>query len=293
MSDASTIDFNTALSVHRNEIDAIDDQLIALIKERSGVVEKVGALKREHHPGKCPLRPGREAEQVRRVVRAFRHSAFLPEAAASMWRMMIMASLRLEGEIKISVHAATNERDFFWLAREYFGPFTTIIKQPTPKRVLGDVIEGKAAIGVLPPFQGGAEQLRWWTDIPTSGGIPPKVFAALPFVHANKPTPDTPTAVAIGLIEPEQTGDDLSFLLIAVDENVSQMKLQAAFAHAKLEARWLEVLALVPGKRHHLVEVKAFVDERNKAYQELCAGLGNSIISTAFLGAVASPVVLA
>lgn len=280
------------LSTLRTQIDAVDDKLVALLKERSAIVANVGALKRRTFPGACPIRPGREAEQVRRIVESFRGSQFLPAAAAGLWRTIIMASLHLEGEVKISVHSSSGQREFFWLAREYFGPFTTLIRQPTPKRVLGDVLEGKAAIGVLPPFTGNSPETRWWTDVPRTHAGSPKVFAALPFVHTGRPTPDTPTAVAIGLIEPEETGDDLSYLLIEADEMVSQMKLQAAFASAQLEARWIEVLAPVPGKRHHLVEVRGFITPQSERYQGVVAGLNHSIIATSFLGAVAAPVII-
>jgi len=295
MSDQKTPEsaFMQALNVLRGEIDGIDDKIIALLKDRSAIVQKVGALKAQETPGRCPVRAGREAQQLRRVVEAFKDSPFQPAAAAAMWRMIIMASLAIEGEIKISVCVPDRSRsEYFWLAREYFGPFATFIRQPTPKRVMGDLIDGKAQVGVLPPFTE-QSQGRWWTDIPGKDeGSKPKVFALLPFVHMNKPTPDTPTAVAVGLVEPEETGDDLSYLFIEVDEMVSHSKLQTVFAQVKLEARWLEVMTQIPGKRHHLVEVKGFITPEHEQYKAFCAAMNNTIISTSFLGAAASPVIL-
>lgn len=285
--------FAQALNVLRGEIDGIDDKIIALLKDRCSVVQKVGELKEQATPGRCPVRPGREAEQLRRVVEAFKDTPFSPAAAAAIWRMIIMAALNLEGEVKISVYVPERSRgEYFWLAREYFGPFATFIRQPTPKRVMGDLIDGKAQVGVLPPFTE-QSQGRWWTDIPgKDAASKPKVFALLPFVHMTKPTPDTPSAVAVGLVEPEATGDDLSYLFIEVDEMVSHSKLQTAFAQVKLEARWLEVMTQIPGKRHHLVEVKGFITPEHEQYKAFCASLNNTVISTSFLGAAAAPVIL-
>lgn len=285
-------DFEEELARQRGRIDALDVQIMTLLKDRSAIVQEVGALKSRAAPGQCPVRPGREAAQLRRVVEAFQGSLFQPAAAAVIWRMIIMSSLSLEGELRISVYATETDRELYWLAREYFGPFSTFIRHPTPKRVLGDLIDGKAQIGVLPHFQAERVTGRWWSDILGGGAQRPKIFAWLPFVHAQRPTPDTLTALAVGMIEPEETGNDLSYLLIEAEDMASMTRLQGAFAQAKLEARWIGVVPAEPGRRHHLVEVKGFITPAHEPYKALCAGLNGVVTATHFLGAAAMPVQL-
>ncbi len=293
MPEPSTLStFDQELAQHRGEIDAIDDTLIRLLKDRSAIVEKIGALKRREQPGRCPVRPGREAEQVRRVMQDFKGSLFMPAAAAVIWRMMIMSSLNLEGEMKVSVHAPKGDSDLFWLAREYFGPFSVTSRQPTPKRVLGDLMDNKVQMGVMPSMDLRDPALRWWHELPVTGGGRFRIFAALPFLRPGKTSADTPSGFAIGAIEPEETGNDLSYLQIEADEGVSQDRLQSAFTSAKLEARWIEIVTLGPGRRHHLVEVKGFLTPGHAGYREVEAALGPSLLATRYLGAVAAPEVV-
>lgn len=277
----------------RTQIDALDEKLIAIIGERTGLVKKVGALKAGDAPGKCPLRPGREAQQLRRIMERFKDGDFPAPAAAAIWRMLIMGSLSVEGEIRISAYAPEQARELFWLSREYFGPFTPMIRQANPKRVIGDVLDGKAQIGVLPMLHGGGEpSLRWWPDIAGPAADRPKIFAALPFLKSERPSREVPLALAVGRVEPEETGNDISYLALRVDEAASQHRLQTAFAQAGLEVSWLEVATLMPGERHHLVEVKGFVTEENEAYKKFASGLGAALYEGIFLGAVACPIII-
>jgi chorismate mutase len=275
----------------RQKIDAIDDKIIALLQERIGVVGKVGELKRREHPGECPIRAGREAEMVRRVIEEFRDSPLLPAAAAAMWRTLIGASTSLEGALTLSVYATDTQNDFYWLAREYFGSFIPSSKQPHVKRVIGDVIDGKASVGIVPMLRS-SDTSYWWTNLAQGGDAGPKIFAHLPFVYHGAPSRDASSCLAIARVQPEETGDDRSVFVLEADHNVSQGKLQGAFASAKLDANWISVAALSPASRHHLVEIKGFVTAKSESMQQVAATLGNSVMGIHFLGAYATPVVL-
>ncbi len=60
---------DTELAAFRRQIDEIDDKIIDLLIERTGIVGRVGELKRKAAPGRCPIRPGREAEMLRRIMK--------------------------------------------------------------------------------------------------------------------------------------------------------------------------------------------------------------------------------
>jgi len=51
----------------RNSIDSIDDKILRLLKERTECVASAGRLKDLKKSKKSIIRPGREAEMVRRV----------------------------------------------------------------------------------------------------------------------------------------------------------------------------------------------------------------------------------
>ncbi len=294
MTQLSTPEADALLGACRERIDALDERIIALLKERVEIVREVGKLKERTAPGRCPLRPGREAEQVRRVVRTFQNSIFHAEAAASIWRSIINGSLAVEGNITISALADEQHPELYWLAREYFGSFASIQRQPGVKRVIGDILDGKAAIGVVPVLRSD-DVAPWWPDLAQAGfgGDGPKIFARIPFVEPKHPAKDMPAAIAIGNVMPEETGEDISFFALASEDNTSMHRLQSAFAAQRLKATWLDVMTEAGGRRHHLVEIDGFVTDKHPAFLEFAAGLGNSLLKSVFLGAYAVPVALA
>jgi len=281
---------NTDLAAFRAQIDTIDDQLIALLKERIGIVGQVGELKRATAPGICPIRPGREAEMLRGIVAKFKDSPFQPAAAAAIWRTIIGMSTAVEAPLTLSVYAPDKESDLLWMAREYFGPVAICIRQPHVNRVIGDVTDGKASVGIV-PMPRGSDTDTWWKNL-LQNNDSPTVFARIPFVYNGIPGKDTPSALAIARLAPEASGDDCSLLVIEADENVSQNRLQTAFASAQLEANWITVATIIPGTRHHLVEIQGFVTAADKALENWRSSFGAAIFKIHFLGAYAVPLML-
>jgi chorismate mutase / prephenate dehydratase len=284
--------FNNELSAFRKQIDDIDDKLIELLIQRIGIVKQVGALKMANEPGKCPIRAGREADMVRRIMKKFEGTAFFPAAAGAIWRTLIGASTSAESQLTISVFAPGQNNDYYWLGREYFGAFNPSIKQPNVKRVIGDVMDGKASVGIIPmPHHTDTE--HWWTNLMQPGKDMPRVFAQVPFIYPDSMDKDASIGLAIACIEPEQTADDLTLVVMETDYNVSQHRLQTAFATAKMEARWITIATLTPSSRHHLLEIRGFITPDHSGMKSLLASLGpSSVLQTHYLGSYATPVLM-
>lgn len=284
------------LDGYRKEIDALDDRIVELLLQRVGVVEKVGRYKEKSAPGKCPIRAGREADMVRRIMKRFEGTSFPPAAAGAMWRLMIAASTSVEAPLKISVYTPDGtpggHNDLYWLAREYFGVFNPITRLPHIKRVIGDVMDGKAAVGILPmPRRDDTD--HWWTNLMQSGEKRPKVFAQIPFIHPDMMAKEAHSALAIANIAHERTGDDTSLIVMETDFNVSQNRLQTEFANAKMEASWIQIANLTPSSRHHLIEVKGYLTPEHKDMQALITKLGhNTVLNVCYLGAYATPILI-
>lgn len=283
---------NGELAAFRRVIDDIDNKIIQLLIDRTQVVSKVGELKRRTAPGQCPIRPAREATMVRDIIARFKDSMFMPAAAAAIWRIIIGTSTSVEALIHLSVYTPDRENDLYWLAREYFGPGSPVIRQPHVKRVIGDVMEGKAFVGVVPMLRS-ADTTYWWTNLMEQGPNTPKIFARIPFVNTDTPSKDAPSGLALARIAPEASGDDVSLLVLEADHNVSQSRMQTAFATAKLEANWINVATLAPNTRHHLIEVKGFITSADEpSMRVLLNTLGSSIFKVTYLGAYAVPMTL-
>ncbi len=276
------------LETYRREIDAFDNQIADLLQARLGVVKKVGEYKQRNASKLCPIRPGREATMLRRIAQTFAGSAFSPAAAAQLWRIIIGTSTALEAKLSISVYAPDNNRDLFWLAREYFGPAAIITRQPHAKRVIGDVMDGTAAVGVIPPLSADIES-NWWSHLLQAGADNPKIFAHLPFVYHGEDPKNFPSALAFSRVPPEDSGDDVSVFVLQADHNVSQNRLQTEFGNANLSAQWLTIGSLSPSERHHVIELKGFVTPEHEGFKQFLGAMGDSLVQVYFLGSYAVP----
>lgn len=179
------------LEQHRARIDALDNQLIALFKERIGIVKQVAALKAKHWPGKCHIRSGREGRMHARIAAEFRDSDFPAAAALAIWRQIIGASTHVESPLVIAATSAEQAAQ----AREYFGVTTHVHRFAN----LADALADKRRTIILATT----------AELPVLRAIAPKmkIFAALPLQQAE------PSALALAELAPEESGDDVSYYL--------------------------------------------------------------------------------
>lgn len=271
----------------REGIDTIDAEIISLLKKRCEIVARVGEFKRRNGATGCFIRAGREADMVRYIFKEFSGSKFNPVAAAAMWRLIIAASTRIESDLRISVFATDTREKLFWLAREYFGSFSEVTKQPNTNRVVGDVVSGQAEVGILPNYM--REDADWWVTLSQQEGDVPVVFAQVPFV-ASKSETRRFAAYAIGKIEPEQTEDDVSLLAVHTTD-ISINKLMSAFPLAGLKASRAQFINnTATGMFSHLIQLEGFVKGDDERLARAMQQLGETMIRWRWLGAYARPI---
>jgi hypothetical protein len=209
-----------------------------------------------------------------------------------MWRIIIGASTSVESQLRLSVYSADGNNDFYWLGREYFGASTPTSKQPQIKRVIGDIMDGKATVGIVPSPRS-SDSDYWWTSLMEASKDKPQIFACIPFIHPDGLGKDVTPALAVACIAPEPTGDDTSLIVLETDFNVSANRLQTAFSTAKLEASWIQVANILPSIRHHLIEVKGFINADHPGMKSLLSALGSSVVYNAhYLGSYATPIMM-
>ncbi len=269
------------LQEFRDQIDAIDDELIALLKKRSAIVSQVGDYKRKANKTQCFIRPGREAAMARLIVQQDA-GVFPRPMLAAIWRLLIAGSTSIEQTLSISVCEHHGRQDFFWLAHEYFGPAGEISMVSHPSRVIPSVVEGQTLMGMIPmPDE---DEHDCWRQLLGEGANHPQVFAIAPFLYEEP----LPRALMVGDVEPEETGDDCSLLVVEASAEISRSRLQEVFASFGWQGHCLTQVASgnLDGMMY-VFEVSHFLHRQHPMLHDIEQRLGEPAIRVCSIGAYA------
>ena len=279
------------LSAFRQEIDAIDAEMHALIVRRAGLSEKVREIKTGDE---LKLRPGREANILRALVA--RHTGAFPKIQlVRMWREILSASLSMQGPFSVAVFATETAHSFWDLARDHFGGGVQTWKFGTTRRVVETVVSGQCSIGVLPEPDP-QDTDPWWQYLvvhpnAANKGRPVRVIAKLPFARVTAQY-GGPEAFIVARAEPEASGNDRSLLTIDLGTDFSTDALLKAvadvgFSDATLLSKWHNVSE----RRRwiHLVEVAGFLSTDDGRLAQAADILGKSLNEIIGVGGFAEP----
>lgn len=273
-----------ALGALRERIDAIDDQLQDLLIQRAEVVEAVARVKRA---GKlAPLRPGREAQILRRLLG--RHRGRFPRLIlARIWREILSGTVGMQGDFTIAVQVSAQTPGFWDLARDHYGSHTPILTFGASGEVVGAVNDGRATVGILPLPEEGPRDF-WWRYLSVSDRVRPRVIARLPFAGAGNARGNGSQALVIGLADPEPSGDDCGLLALETNAQVSRGRIVAALTAAGFT---LTPIAVVPGDGWdvHLFEADDLLSVEDPRLSTALAALGEAVLRVSLLGFYARP----
>jgi chorismate mutase len=260
-----------ALQALRAEIDALDDAMHDLLMRRAAVVARMAASRAKNGAG-SPLRPGREAAVLRRLLA--RHSGALSGGAVvRIWRHIFMAHTAIQGAFTAAVAASGEAAPTLALAREHFGTATPLTQFASPAQALAALSAGKASVAVLPAPTGEGEG-AWWQSLEAPRLC---IVARLPFL-ADATRADA--ALVVAPVPPDASGDDRSFVRLEAAADAPREGFARMLSDAGLTGRILS-LARQGGRSLALAEIDAFI----AAGDPRLAGL-NAVL----LGAYAVPV---
>ncbi len=216
----------------RAELDRLDDLLHDTLMRRAEVVKRVAALRVK---GPVPLRPGREAAIIRRLLA--RHGGGLPAfGIVRIWRELLGTTTAQQRPLVVSVCEAGGDPAYVAMAREHFGALTPMRVCRRPEQAIEEVLAGRVTVAVLPmPAEGGAPSDAWWTALLHPDGRRAYVVARLPFWS---PRPEGTPAVqglVVSAAAPDPSGQDRSLLGLEVAD-AGHARLGAALAAAGFRA---------------------------------------------------------
>ena len=270
------------LAALREEIDSIDDQLHDLLIRRAEIASAVRASKGD----KAVWRPAREAQILRRLIA--RHKGSFPKTTVlQLWREIISAMVRLQGEFAIAVYAPEGNRMCRNMARDHFGAETPLSFYSSKRAVLAAVQEGKATVGVL-PIPDDSEEAPWWATLAgMAGGSNVSVCARLPFAPMAPNNDDS--ALCVAKIAPDESGDDRSFFVLNILPEVSRARLNEAIAAAGIKpVRLFGQGTPTDGTSVFLAELGGFIGPNDARIARLTNPDNGIAQSATFLGVYAT-----
>ena len=278
-----------ALAVLRLEIDAIDNAMHDLLIGRAQIVDRVAAAKKgAGRRGGAPLfRGGREAAILRRLIA--RNRPPLPvEAVVGVWREIITALTRLQGDFHIAAYAPSGLSRYSELALGHFGCREPLQNAPTIAAALSAVAKGRAQLAVL-PLPGGEPKAErgWWRRLGAADGL--TILARLPFVAGSSRAAD---GVIVGRQAFDPSGEDRGYIAVASRPAISRARLRSALAAADLAASGFpaafeEKVARGGKLQYQLVETTHWVGADDPRLHRLAAALGGATVRS--LGGYARP----
>ncbi len=240
----------------RGELDRLDDALHDDLMRRAEIVAQVAAL---HAKGAVPLRPGREAAILRRLLG--RHAGALPlQGVVRLWRELFSATVTMQRPFVLAV---CDEEDALALAREHFGALAPLHLHRSPAQALGQVAAGTAIAAILPvPAEGDAAARAWWTGLLHGHAREARlhIVARLPFWAPRPEGAPRGQAFVVTAAFPDPSGMDRSLLAIEVPQESSRGRLAQALAAAGLSAG-STILRRDPGITRALVDIDGFLEE--------------------------------
>ena len=220
----------------RTRIDAIDSELLKLLDERSSLAREVAAAKAASpDAGRFGLRPGREAQVLRRLL-ATRREAARPGLVVRIWRELMADSLSLQGPFHVSVWGGRDSGRAMELARIRFGVAPAIRQVAKPEEALASArTQGGVAVAALTPDN------AWWGRLLAEPKL--KVFTALPCLAAWGPM----AALGVAEVDVEPTGDDRTFWVTDAPQSaavVEALSRDGVAATPLIEAGGLKLFVL-------------------------------------------------
>jgi len=225
---SATSAVRSPLEEARAAIDAVDDQLLALIVERTALAGAIAAAKAGENPAASPLRPAREAKLLRRLIAAAPKD--MDKAViVEVWRALIVGNLRRQKPVDVFAGGAPDVTRHFDLARRHFGASTRIARGDDARATLLKMLETPASAAVL-PFPGNSGPGMWWPILSERKFHPAAIVTALPVRGTPSGYEGAVLAAGVAL---EPSGDDIT-LVIAFD---THHKLSRALGQVDLKGR--------------------------------------------------------
>lgn len=233
------------INLLRRQIETVDSELAQLIAKRLQLADAIGTAKNAQASPTNPLRMGREAAIIKRILREDSAAAD-PPAFTAIWRAIMGRNVVRQGLGPIYIPGGVDLLKCHDHARLYFGSEADLRVVEDGRTALTLVLDAPMAVAVLSwPGAGGAGQ--WWPVLGETRFAPLAILGAWPL----RQSPQDGRGVAIvgrGVLEPSDPTTDCS-ILIGIDHQhrAGDLLSQAGFKPIEILRARAMMLAKIEG----------------------------------------------
>lgn len=260
----------------RQKIDAIDNNVHDLLMERAALVSSVAAAKKKD--GMQIVQPAREARLMRRLLG--RHHGPLPkDTIVRIWRELIGSVQLLQTGLNVAVSADENADRYWDMAKNYFGSAVPMQKVQGYQNAVAAVRDGDVSFAVLPwpEFDGGSP---WWANLLNRNGADTlSIVCSLPYCdEIMVESSDLRRAVVISQIEFLPSDDDITFIALEVDKDISRARVKDVAEKVGIQVHnaYSATLSHAGDVKALLLEVSGFYPSGDDACSQLKNELGKA-----------------
>jgi hypothetical protein len=235
-----------------------------------------------------PLRPGREAQILRRLLARHR-GAFPKPVLVRLWRELLAGSLAIQADLHVAVHAPEKSTGLWDLARDHYGSQTAMSGLRSTGEVLRALADGRSTLGVLPvPGQSDGVE-PWWRFLAAGEAPVLRIIARLPFGAPGNARNGDSDAFVIGAIEPEASGADRSLYVIETGDDLSRARMLSALGRVSERVNVLAATDAKDSAATRLVEFDGWIAGDDARLKDALAGLGGRVLHCTWVGGYALP----
>jgi chorismate mutase len=162
----------------RKQINAIDKEIIALLKKRSFIIPKVRKIK-ENWDYKIAFK--REVDMAKSLQKkdfGLYNNTFMQ----AIWRQIISATLKIECDLKIEIYKnPSNFYELWELSKDFFGVASNYHLNHNIENMFEKLINQQVDALVLPAPEGSS--LKWWLNLIKPQYQRIKINMVFPFLH--------------------------------------------------------------------------------------------------------------
>ncbi|NWG45568.1 MAG: chorismate mutase [Alphaproteobacteria bacterium] len=275
----------SSLEALRGEIDSIDTAIHELIMKRASLQDRVAAAKAREGAPAGYMRPGREAQILRRIAAAHR-GPYPLDVVMRVWRELISAGLGVQRPFRVEVLGEEGSLELWDLARAHFGGGVGMrLAHGGQSGLLLHLAAEPGTVGIVPAPHPQGDDRPWWAALVSDDPGRPRVIARLPFFR--EADAGGRGGFALCAIPLDPSGADTSLVVVRGPESGTPARLTEMAAAAGIEGETLSMAREPGGARSLLLACPGFLDPADPRLAEARA---HGLLGLHLIGAYADPI---